>query len=346
MKALCYNGPRDIRCETRPDPVLESDRDAIVRMTGCSICGSDLHIYAGHGFSNDVGFCVGHEAVGEVIEVGRGVHRVKAGDRVMLPAAVGCGLCPPCLSGVVQLCERQVPNCYGLSNALQGVQSEAIRVPAADMNAVKIPDGISDDAALMMTDALATAWFGARWADVQPGAAVAVIGLGPIGLMAVDCAHVRGASVVYGIDPVAERRRIAAERGAVPLHPDDAIEAIREATAGRKLPCVIEAVGVDATLDLALRLVAPRATVCAIGAHQTRRYAFPLERAFAVGLTFRTGTCSIPEELPTLFPLVQSGRLKPEQYITHRLKLEEGPEAYRLFDARDNGTLKIVLTPQ
>lgn len=346
MRALCYHGPRNIRCETRPDPVLESDRDAIVRMTACSICGSDLHIYAGHGFSNDVGFCVGHEAVGEVIDVGRNVQRVKPGDRVMLPAAVGCGICRPCLSGVVQLCERPAANCYGLSNALQGVQSEAIRVPAADMNAVRIPDGISDDAALMMTDALATAWFGARWADVKPGTTVAVIGLGPIGLMAVDCAYLRGATVVFGIDPVEERRQLAAQSGAVPLAPNQAIEAIREATGGRKLQCVIEAAGLDATVDLALRIVAPRATVCAIGAQQTRRYAFPLERAFAAGLTFRTGTCSIPEELPTLFPLVQSGRLKPERYITHRLKLEEGAKAYRLFDAREDGTLKIVLTPE
>jgi threonine dehydrogenase-like Zn-dependent dehydrogenase len=190
MKALRYYGARDIRHEAMDDPRPHSDRDAIVRMTGCSICGSDLHIWHGHGFSEDIGFCVGHEAVGEVVEVGRGVSRLKVGDSVMVPAAVGCGACRSCLAGVVHTCENNASGCYGLSAALQGVQAEAFRVPAADVNAVKIPDGVSQDQALMMTDALATAWFGARQADIRPGSGVAVIGLGPIGLMAVDSAFV------------------------------------------------------------------------------------------------------------------------------------------------------------
>ena len=345
MKALTYHGARDIRHEAMDDPRLESDRDAIVQMTGCSICGSDLHIYHGHGFSEDIGFCVGHEAVGEVVEVGRAVSRVKVGDLVMLPAAVGCGACRSCLAGNVIHCEFSAGGCYGLSAKLQGVQSEAFRVPAADMNAVKIPDGISQDQALMMTDAMATAWFGARQADIRPGSSVAVIGLGPIGLMAVESAFVMGAHVVYAIDPIAERRALADSAGAISLHPQDALETIREATKGRKLDCVIEVVGSDATVDLALRLVARRGTVSVIGVQQSKRYAFPLERAFAAGLTFRTGTCSVPEELPALFPLVQSGRLRPEQYISHRMPLSEGAEAYRLFEAREAGALKMVLVP-
>src|SRR5204863_7757046 len=133
-------------------------------------------------------FCVGHEAVGEVVEVGRGVTRHKVGDVVMLPAAVGCGMCRSCLAGVVHNCENNASACYGLSSVLQGVQAEYFRVPAADMNAVAIPDGVSQEQALMLTDAMATAWFGARNADIVPGSSVAVIGLGPIGLMAVDSA--------------------------------------------------------------------------------------------------------------------------------------------------------------
>ena len=129
------------------------------------------------------------------------------------------------------------------------------------------------------------------------------------------------------------------------LHPQDALETIREATRGVKLDCVIEVAGSEATVDLALRLVRRRGTVSVIGVQQARRYAFPLERAFAAGLTFRIGTCSVPEELPVLFPLVQSGRLRPEHYITHRLPLSAGPEAYRLFEARENGALKMVLRP-
>ena len=345
MKALRYHGTRDIRFEAMDDPTPQSDRDAIIKVEGCSICGSDLHIYHGHGFSEDMGFCVGHEAVGEVVEIGRGVHRLKVGDKVMLPAAVGCGACRSCLAGNVANCAFGLGACYGLSARLQGSQAEAVRVPAADMNAVPVPAGVSMDQALMMTDALATAWYGARRAEIKPGSGVAVIGLGPIGLMAVDSAFVMGAHVVYAIDPIAERRALAEAAGAIALHPADALETIREATQGRKLECVIEVVGSDATVDLALRLVARRGTVSVIGVQQSKRYAFPLERAFGAGLTFRAGTCSVPEELPALFPLVQSGRLRPERYISHRMALSAGAEAYRLFEAREAGALKMVLAP-
>lgn len=345
MKALRYYGARDVRYEGMDDPTPQSDRDAVVKVSACSICGSDLHIYHGHGFSEDLGFCVGHEAVGEVVEVGRAVQRLKVGDKVMLPAAVGCGACRSCLAGNVANCEFGMGACYGLSAKLQGSQAEAVRVPAADMNAVPVPDGVSMDQALMMTDALATAWYGARRADIRPGSSVAVIGLGPIGLMAVESAFVMGAHVVYAIDPIAERRAMTAHTGAIALHPDEALDRIKEDTRGAKLECVVEVVGSDATVDLALRLVARRGTVSVIGVQQSKRYAFPLERAFGAGLTFRAGTCSVPEELPALFPLVQSGRLKPERYISHRMLLSEGAEAYRLFEAREAGALKMVLRP-
>lgn len=346
MKALRYYGARDVRYEAMDDPTPQSERDAIIKVEACSICGSDLHIYHGHGFSEDTGFCVGHEAVGEVVEVGRGVHRLKVGDKVMLPAAVGCGACRSCLSGNVANCEFSAGACYGLSARLQGSQAEAVRVPAADMNAVPVPEGVTMEQALMMTDALATAWFGARNADIKPGSSVAVIGLGPIGLMAVDSAFVMGAHVVYAIDPIAERRAMAEASGAIALHPDAALEWIKQDTHGNKVDCVVEVVGSDATVDFALRLVRRRGTVSVIGVQQSRRFAFPLERAFAAGLTFRIGTCSVPEELPALFPLVQSGRLSPEKYVSHRMALSEGAEAYRLFEAREAGALKMVLKPE
>lgn len=343
MKALRYFGPRQIRCEAMDDPVLQDARDAIIKVDRCALCGSDLHIYHGEGFSEDLGFCVGHEAVGEVVEIGRSVHRLKVGDKVMISAAVGCGACASCLAGNVVHCANGQSGCYGLSSRLQGCQAEAVRVPAADFNAAVIPEGITPDQALMMTDAMATAWFGARNAEIAPGKSVAVVGLGPIGLMAVQSAFVMGASRVFAIDLVQGRRALAAELGAIALDPADAVETIREMTQGRMIESVVEAVGHDRTIDLSLRLAAKRGTVSVIGVNQTRRFDFPMARAFAAGLTFRIGTCSVPEEWPALIPLIQSGRLTPERYISHVLPLEEGERAYQLFDSRTEGALKMVL---
>lgn len=345
MKALRFYGTRDIRYESMDDPSLQDDRDVLVRVTGCAICGSDLHIYHGEGFSEDLGFCVGHEAVGEVVEIGRGVRRLKSGDKVMISAAVGCGACASCLRGDVVRCETGSGACYGLSSKLQGSQAEAVRVPAGDFNAAKIPDGISEDQALLLTDGMATAWYGVTNADIKPGCSAAVVGLGPIGLMAVEQILVKGAARVFAIDPVPERRAIAETLGAIALHPDDAVETIREATRGRMIDSIVEAVGHDRTIDLALRLAARRGTVSVIGVNQDRRFDFPMARAFAMGLTFRIGTCSVQETWPELIPLLQSGRLKPQHVISHRLSLSQGAEAYAMFDGRKDGALKMVMTP-
>lgn len=344
MKALRYYGARDIRYESMDDPVPQAPGDAIIKVSHCGICGSDLHIYHGHGFSEDMGYCVGHEAVGEVVETGRAVSGLKIGDQVMISAAVGCGACAPCRAGHVGVCANNQMGCYGLSASLQGSQAEYVRVPAADFNARVIPEGLTAEQALLMTDQLATAWFGVKNADVAPGKTVAVVGLGPIGLMAVDGALVQGASRVFAIDPVAERRAMAEAAGATALHPDDAQAIIGEQTKGRMLDSIVEAVGGSPTISLALRLAAREATVSVIGVVQDRKFAFPMSRAFGQGLTFRIGTCSVPATWPELIPLVQGGRLKPEKTISHRLPLSEGAEAYALFDKREAGALKMVLT--
>ena len=280
-----------------------------------------------------------------MVEIGRGVHRLKVGDKVMISAAVGCGACASCLAGNVIHCANNGAGCYGLSSKLQGCQAEAVRVPAADFNAALIPDGVTADQALMMTDSLATAWFGARNADISMGKTVAVVGLGPIGLMAVESAFVMGAARVYAIDLVPERRALAAELGAIALDAVDAVEVIREQTGGRMVESVVEAVGHGRTIDLALRLAGRRGTVSVIGVNQDRKFEFPMARAFAGGLTFRIGTCSVPEEWPALIPLIQSGRLKPERYISHVLPLTDGEKAYEIFDSRRDGALKMVLAP-
>jgi threonine dehydrogenase-like Zn-dependent dehydrogenase len=325
------------------DPIPLDDRDAIVKVDQCGICGSDLHIYHGDGFSKDVGFCVGHEAVGEVMEIGRGVRRLKVGDKVMMSAAVGCGACPSCLAGNVVNCLRNAAACYGLSHQLQGSQAEAVRVPAADSNAAIIPDGISPDQALMLTDAMATAWFGCHNADVGPGKSVAVVGLGPIGLMAVESALLMGAAQVFAIDLVPERRAMAESLGAIGLTPFDVVERVQEATRGRMAQCIVEAVGTDSAIALSLKLVAKRGCVSVIGVSHNRKFDFPMNRAFAMGLTFRIGTCSVPEHWPELIPLVQAGRLRPERYISHVLPLREGARAYAMSDGRADGVLKVML---
>lgn len=346
MKALVYRGPRDIAFETMKDPGLRDDRDAIIKVEKCAICGSDLHIYHGQTFSEDTGYCVGHEAVGEVVEAGRGVRQLKTGDKVMISAAVGCGQCRACLAGIVNRCANNAASCYGLSSKLQGCQAEFVRVPAADFNAQRVPEGITTDQALMMTDALATAWFGARGADIQRGSTVAVIGLGPIGLLAAEAAFIMGAARVFGIDLVEERRAAGRAIGLETPDPAHAREIIQDATSGRMCDSVIEAVGHSATIRAALGLSGKRGTVSVVGVAQERTFDFPMSKAFSMGLTFRIGTCSVPQEWPELIPLVQSGRIKPERYVTHTLGLSEGVRAYDLFDRRADGVLKMVLDPR
>jgi 2-desacetyl-2-hydroxyethyl bacteriochlorophyllide A dehydrogenase len=344
MKALCYQEARNILYEDFAEPRIADDRDAIIKMDRCGICGSDLHIYHGQGFSPDLGFCVGHEAVGEVVEIGKGVRRLKVGDKVMLSAAVGCGACAPCLAGHITGCLNNAMQCYGLSHRLEGCQAEFIRAPAGDFNCAPIPDGLTADQALMLTDNLPTAWFGCKNAGISAGQTVVVVGLGPIGLMAVEGAFVLGAARVFAVDLVAERRAIAATLGATPLDPATAVAQIAAATGGRMADCAVEAVGADATINLAIAAVGRGGVVSVIGVNQTRKFEFDMGVAFFKGLTFRIGTCSVQSYWPELIPLVQQGRLHPERFITHQMPLSAGAEAYRLFDAREAGALKMVMT--
>jgi 2-desacetyl-2-hydroxyethyl bacteriochlorophyllide A dehydrogenase len=345
MKALLYEGPRDIRCESFDDPKLADDRDAIVRMTRCGICGSDLHIYHGQGFSPDLRFCVGHEAVGEVVDVGRDVSRLKVGDPVMLSAAVGCGACGPCIAGDIVQCRNNLARCYGLSHNLEGCQAEYIRVPAADFNAAPIPEGLTADQALMLTDNLPTAWFGLEGCRIEPGDTVLVVGLGPIGLMGVEGAFAQGAARVFAVDLVPERRAIAETLGATAVHPDEAAGVIAAATHGRMAAAALEAVGAEATIRIALSLVGRQGRVSVIGVNQTRNFDFDMRMAFFKGLSFTIGTCSVQRHWPELVALIQGGRLHPERFISHQMPLGDGAEAYRLFDAREAGALKMVMTP-
>jgi 2-desacetyl-2-hydroxyethyl bacteriochlorophyllide A dehydrogenase len=344
VRALTYHGPFDVRVLDVPDPTPGDAGSAVVAVRACGICGSDLHIYEGHGFSPDLGFCVGHEAVGEVVAVGADVRRFAVGDSVLVPASTGCAICGPCRAGYVLGCERNRAGCYGLGASLPGSQAEAVAVPAADGNLVAIPDGVSDDAALVLTDNAPTAWYGARRARIAPGDVVAVVGLGPVGLLSVLAAQIMGAARVLAVDLVPERREAAAALGAEPVDGDPKVE-VRARTGGRGADVVLEAVGAEATIDLATKVAARGGRVSVVGVSQSASFPFHMQLAQFNELELAIGLCSVQRELPALLALTASGRLRPELVITHRMGLSEGAEAYRLFHSRTDGVGKVVLDP-
>jgi len=345
MKALVYQGPERITYETVDDPTPADTESVIVKVDRCAICGSDLHIYHGHGFSPDTGFCVGHEAIGEIVEVGSGVKRFRSGDRVIIAGGVGCTECEHCRAGRVDLCERGPGRVFGVSAGLPGGQAEAVAVPAADTTLTNIPEGVNDEQALLLTDNLPTGYYGAERAEIVPGQSVAVIGLGPVGMLAAESALLMGASRVFAIDRVRERLDAAETLGATAVRSDTPVDEIREATKGRGVDAAIEAVGADETICMGLHLVRTGGVVSVVGVNQSMDCRFPMGLAFAKSIALHIGLCPVQSFWPKLIPLIQNGRLKPDRVITHRVGLSEGEQAYRQFAAREDGVMKTVLEP-
>ncbi len=345
MRALVFQGPEQIRCESVPDPTPEDASGAVVRVDRAAICGSDLHIYHGNLPIPDRGFVVGHEVVGEVVEVGSRVAGFRVGDSVLVSGVIGCGACPRCRRGEVVRCERFATRVFGVGAALPGGQAEAMAVPAADHALRRIPEGVSPEQAVLLTDILPTGYHGARLAEVRPGDDVAVIGMGPVGVMALLCAQLFGAARVYAVDRVPERLAMAERLGALPLTAEEAPARLGEATGGQGVDAVIEAVGADETVLQAIQLVRNGGRVAVVGLNMNPQLGFPMGTAFMKNLTFRSGLVPVPETWPTLVPLVASGRLAPECVFTHRMGLSEGAEAYRLFAERREGVMKVLLDP-
>ncbi|MGW0590537.1 alcohol dehydrogenase catalytic domain-containing protein [Streptosporangium sp. NPDC002607] len=341
MKALIYHGPEDVRYETVADPAPRDRNGAVVRVTHAGICGSDLHVYHGHNVK-EPNFCIGHEAIGEVVETGGEVGRWRTGDKVLIAAGVRCGRCDWCSTGY-PACQVQKAWVYGLGPELPGSQAEAVAVPFADTNLVRIPEGVSDENALLLADCANTAWYGAKKARIAPGATVAVIGLGPIGQVAVLAAKLQGASRVLAVDPVAERRAQAEALGAEAFTPEAAAEEILT-RAPRGVPSVVDAAGTDQTIDLALRVVGLRGAVSVIGLSQSHRYAYPMQRAQMLSIDFHIGLAT-GEDTMGLFDLMAAGRFDPSVVISHRLPLSAGPAAYEMFAGRRDGVTKIVFNP-
>lgn len=344
MRGVVLHGPKDVRLEELPDPTPTGPDGAVVRIERTGLCGSDLHLYHG-AMPLEAPVRPGHEFVGEVVEVGRDVHAARPGDRVLVSGVIGCGACARCRRGEVVRCERMGTRVFGTRPDLPGGQAEAAAVPAADHALQRIPEGVSVEQAVLLTDILPTGYFGAKLAGIRPGQDVAVIGLGPVGLLAVLCAGLFGPARVFAVDPVAARRDRAAALGAIPLAPEDAPAALAEATRGQGADAVIEAVGADATIRTAVELVRAGGTVAVVGVNVRMDLPFPMGLAFMKDLTLRTGLVPVPELWPELVPLVVAGRLAPEQVFTHRMGLSEAAEAYRLFAEREDGVLKVLLDP-
>lgn len=344
-KALVFHGPRDVRFESVGDPSPQDTASAVIRVERAAICGSDLHLYHGDLPVDQPGFAIGHEFVGEVMEVGSDVRRFSTGDKVLVSGVIGCGACNSCVAGRVARCERFLTRVFGMNAALPGGQAQAVAVPGADASLRIIPEGVSVEQAVLLTDILPTGYFGAKMAEIRPGQTVVVIGLGPVGQCALQCAQLFGPSKVFAIDGIEERRNAAKALGAIALEPDGAPERIREATNGQGPDAVIEAVGADATIQTAIQLVRVGGVVSVIGVNLNLAFPFPMGLALMKDLTFRIGLCPVPETWDELIPLVQSGRLRPEGVFTHRMALSEGTSAYEIFDQRRDGVMKVLLDP-
>ena len=344
MRALVYHGQGDVRCERVPDPTPSGADGAVVRVERTAICGSDLHIY--HGHMGEGSFGIGHEAIGEVVETGSAVRSFRAGDRVLVSGVVGCGHCPPCLRGNVSTCEREGGRVFGTNQGLAGGQAEALAVPEADASLHRIPEGVSAKSAVLLTDILPTGYFGAENAEIEPGHDVAVIGCGPVGLMAIQSAQLFGPRRVFALDTVPDRLEAAKRLGAIPCDASgDANAEIIEATGGLGPHGVIEAVGADATIQNALALVRRGGRVSVVGVNVNMALPFPMALAMVKNVTFRIGVCPVPRFWPHLVPLLAEGRLQPDFVFTHEMALGEGSDAYALFDSRKDGVLKVLLDP-
>ena len=344
MRAVILNGPGDVSVETVPDPVLPGPAGIVVAVEHTAICGSDLHFF--HGMA-PAGLRLGHEFIGRVVERGADVRTANVGDRVLVSGVIGCGTCRECVAGWPMRCLVSGSGVFGSTLDLPGGQAELVAVPAADAFVRRIPEGISDEQAVLLTDILPTGYIGARRADLHPGATVAVIGLGPVGICALRSALLWSPSQVLAVDPVAHRRAHAERLGATVLDPADggAVPQILEATGGRGVDAAIEAVGHDQTINDAIMAVKPGGTVSVVGVSMNLAHPFPMVIAMYKGITFRICVADIPSTWDDLVPLVATGRLHPEDVFTHRMGLSEAAEAYRLFDARDDSVMKVLLDP-
>ena len=395
MKALTWQGIEDVEVRNVPDPRIEQPTDAIIRVTSTAICGSDLHLYKVLAPYLTRGDILGHEFMGIVEQVGPQVANLQPGDRVVVPFNISCGHCWMCDRGLFAQCEttQNIEQGKGASlfgytsmyGAVPGGQAELVRVPHADFGPVKVPtEGHPDERYLYLSDILPTAWQGVDYAQVPEGGSLVVVGLGPVGQLAVRAARHRGVQHVIGLDLVPERLALAQAHGATVVdltHTKKPVEAIKDLTDGRGADSVLEAVGMEAhgnpvaakiiagasrlpgplsraaienvgidrlaALHLSLDLARRGGTVSISGVYGGMADPMPMMTMFDKGLTLRMGQCHVKRWTPELFDIVNADEdvLGVESLATHRLPLDEAPEAYKMFQTKSDGCLKVVLKP-
>ncbi|MBI4588118.1 MAG: alcohol dehydrogenase catalytic domain-containing protein [Candidatus Rokubacteria bacterium] len=348
MKAIAFRGVGDVRVESIPDPRIVEPTDAVVRITTSAVCGSDLHQYHGRAVV-EPGAIMGHEFMGIVEDVGRDVRAISRGDRVVAPFSISCGRCEWCLRRLPTQCSTTGRAVFGgrFGKQFPGGQAERIRVPFADHMCERIPADLGDERALFLGDILSTGYACAENGGIRPGDTVAVFGCGPVGLLALQSAHLFGPARVFAVDRVDYRLKLAEELGATPVDLDrgDPIEQLRAATAGRGPDVVLEAVGHEIPFAQAIQAVRAGGTVSSVGVYVEASIGFPAREAFFKDLTLKMGICNARNYIVPLMPLVRVGKLQPARIITHTLPLADAPRGYAIFDRKEDRAIKVLLKP-
>ena len=390
MKAICWHGKKDVQVNHVPDPRIINKHDAIIRVTASAICGSDIHLYNNLMPTMESGDILGHEFMGEVVELGSENKKLKLGDKVVVPFTISCGKCMFCKNKLFSLCDSSNPNAemaiqqlghspaglFGYSHMLGGFsggQAEYVRVPFADIGPIVVPNEIPDEKVLFLSDIFPTGYMAAENCNIQKGDTVAVWGCGPVGQFAIQSAWMLGAGRVIAIDCIPERLKLAERLGSaetINFKEENVYDALMAMTKGKGPEACIDAVGCEAhvgpsldsivdrvkqatflttdrahVLREAIQCCAKGGTVSIPGVYISHLDNIPLGAAMNKGLTFKMGQTHVPRYLELLLKKITDGLIDPSKIITHRIKIDEAPDAYKTFAEREHGCIKVVMTP-
>jgi 2-desacetyl-2-hydroxyethyl bacteriochlorophyllide A dehydrogenase len=344
MRAVTFQAPGEVRVDEKPEPELTAPTEAIVRVEATGVCGSDLHIYHGR-VGVEPGFTIGHEFVGELIAAGDGVTEVAVGDRVLGCYCSACGRCFFCRRGDFHKCDEGRVFGHGkVLGSLQGAQADQVLVPNANLTLRKVPDGMTDDAALFAGDVMGTGFHAIESVGMEAGDTAVVLGLGPVGLCAVQAARAAGAAQVIAVDSVVERLEMAQQFGAQPVHltDEDPRAAVKAATGGRGADVVVDAVGHPDAFDMACRMARKAGSVSATGVY-AERMEVHMGVVWIKALEIHTGHANVIAHVDRVLAMMAAGVLDPTPLVTHHMSLDDAPDAYAAYDRRE--ALKIVMTP-